>query len=201
MINQLIQLLLMALASIIVMILHELPKAMIYANTYNKVNKSYKKNVFALYQYIDPIGLIFCITQMAGFSKPYVYRLNDKEMNKTLGTVGFNTLLMIFAISMLFVNVIGVQSTDLTNESIGVIDNYIFSFVLYIAAISMGMFLVNLFPIATFDMGLLVASRSTDKYYSLIKNDYLIKIFLMLFMVTKIFPNITLVIIEFFIFI
>ena len=43
MINQLIQLLLMALASIIVMILHELPKAMIYANTYNKVNKNYGK--------------------------------------------------------------------------------------------------------------------------------------------------------------
>ena len=198
MVNQLIQLLLLAIASAIVMILHELPKAMIYANTYNKVNKTYRKNILALYQYIDPIGIIFCVTQMAGFSKPYVYRLNDKKLNKTLGIAGFASLLLNFFISMILLNLMGIHFDDLSTESIGLANNLIFSFITYLAAISMGMLLVNLFPIATFDMGMLIASQSSDMYYSIIKNDYLIKTIIILCMLLKVFPRITLVIMDYF---
>ena len=199
MLNQIIQLTLLIIASIIVMILHELPKAIIYANTYNQSKKSHKKNVFALYQYIDPIGLVFCLTQMAGFSKPYVHRLNDKKLNRTLGITGFASLLFIFILSMVSINLMEKNFANLSVDEISLAGNLFFSFIIYMASISMGMFLVNLFPIATFDMGMLIASQSSDKYYSVISNDYVVKVILLLFMLFKLFSNLTFIIINLFI--
>ncbi len=199
MVNQLIQLLLLVISSVIVMVLHELPKSMIYANTYNKVNKTYKKSILALYQYIDPIGLIFCVTQMAGFSKPYVYRLNDKKLNKTLGIVGFASLLLVFFVSTIILNIMGMGlAEDIPTESIGLAYNLIFSFFTYLATISMGMLLVNLFPVATFDMGMIIASQSSDMYNLIIKNDYYIKIIIILCMLLRVFPRAILVIMDYF---
>lgn len=199
MLNQIIQLTLLTIASIIVMISHELPKAIIYANTDNQSKKSHKKNVFALYQYIDPIGLVFCITQMAGFSKPYVHRLNDKKLNRTLGITGFTSLLFIFSLSMVSINLMKIFFANLSVDEISLASNLFFSFLIYIASISSGMFLINLFPIATFDMGMLIASQSSDKFYSIISNDYVVKVILLLFMLFKLFSNLTFIIINLFI--
>ncbi len=199
MLNQLIQLILLVIASVIVMVLHELPKAIIYANTYNQKNQSNKKNVFALYQYIDPIGLIFCITQMAGFSKPYVYRLNDKKLNRRLGITGYFSLLLTFLVSVTIINIMSIKFRGLSADDIGLAGNLFFSFILYMASISMGMFLINLFPIATFNMGLLIAAKSSDKFYSIIRNDYLIKVLLIFFMLFNIFSNLTFFIINLFV--
>ncbi len=198
MLEQLIQLILLIIASIIVMVLHELPKAIIYASTYHQDNKLNKKNVLALYQYIDPIGLIFCVTQMAGFSKPYVYRLNDKELNRKLGITGYVSLLLVFTFSILLINLMSLKYEGLGLDEINMAGNMFFSFVIYMAYISIGMFLINLFPIATFDMGLIIASRSSDKFYFIISNDYFIKVFLILFMLFNIFSNISVLIINFF---
>lgn len=200
MLNQLIQVILLALASSIVMVMHELPKAMIYAKIYNKNRQYNKRNIYALYQYIDPIGLVFCITNMTGFSKPYVYRLNDKKMNKTLGITGFISLLFIFIISVGLINFLGVKYLNLTVEEVSLSDNLFLSFTIYMALISLGMFLVNLFPIANFNMGLIIASISSDNYYSIIKNDYFIKMILILFMLFGVFNTITANIINLFIF-
>ena len=83
-------------------------------------------------------------------------------------------------------------------DEINMAGNMFFSFVIYMAYISIGMFLINLFPIATFDMGLIIASRSSDKFYFIISNDYFIKVFLILFMLFNIFSNISVLIINFF---
>ena len=201
MLNQLIQLILLVIASIIVMIFHEIPKSIVYEIMSNHGNKTDKENIFALYQYIDPIGLIFCITNMAGFSKPYVYRLNDKRLSKTLAITGYFSLLSVFAISMVMLNIMNFRFQGLSINDISLASNYGYTFILYLASISMGMFLINLFPIATFDMGLLIASKSTDKFYFIISNDYFIKVFLILFLLFNIFSNVTFLIINFCMFI
>ncbi len=198
MVNQLIQLLLLILASILVMILHELPKAIYFANTYKQDRPSYKKNIFAIYQYIDPIGLIFCVTANAGFSKPYVYRLNDKKNNKAMSIIGFASLLCVFFLSMLLLNIMTINTVNIPFKDASLFYKLAFTFILYMATTSMGMFLVNLFPIATFDMGLLIASRSFDAYNSVVKNDFAIKIILLLFLMFNILPNLTLIIMNIF---
>lgn len=199
MLNQLIQLFLLALASVIVMILHELPKSIIYTKLYNIHNNSNKRNVFALDQYIDPIGLIFCITNLTGFSKPYVYRLNNKKMNRTLAITGYASLLFVFFISIGVVNFMNINyGTSQINE-VSLLIGMVFSFFLYMATVSMGMLLVNLFPIATFDMGLLVASISSEKYYSIISNDYFIKMILILAVIFGFVSNLAIFILNIFI--
>lgn len=199
MLNQLIQLFLLALASAIVMILHELPKSIIYTKSYNINDNANKRNVLALYQYIDPIGLIFCITNLTGFSKPYIYRLNKKKMNKTLAITGYASLLLIFFISIGLVNFINVTYEIKQIEEVSLLIGMLFSFFLYMATVSIGMLLVNLFPLATFDMGLLIASISSDKYYSIISNDYFIKIILILAVIFGFVSNLAVFIINVFI--
>ena len=53
-------------------------------------------------------------------------------------------------------------------------------FWIYMAALSAGMFLINLFPVSIFDMGLCIAGVSSRHYLGIIKNDMLIKVILML---------------------
>lgn len=55
--------------------------------------------------------------------------------------------------------------------------------------ISINMLIVNLFPVSTFDMGLLIAGRSPSKYFSIIRNDFLIKILLILSILFGIIPT------------
>lgn len=196
MVNQLIHLFILTFASVLVMIIHELPKAIIYTKTYYKHSTANRKNVFAIHQYIDPIGLIFCVSNLSGFSKPYVYRLNNKKMNRTLAITGYVSLLIIFSVSILSINLMiyRLGSKQIIEESF--YNGLIFYFFLAMATISMGLFLVNLFPIATFDMGLMIASISSEKYYSIISNDYFVKMILLLVMIFGVISNISLFFIE-----
>ncbi|QHQ62400.1 hypothetical protein Ana3638_17745 [Anaerocolumna sedimenticola] len=178
---QLIRVLAAFIAGGIVMILHEFPKAYIY----NRLNPSQdikrKRGIYKLHHYIDPIGIILCITNQAGFSKPYMYRIKDKKTNFILGLTGLITLLIVFMVSMAILRFgIGVNSKLNYSETISIYE-LIFQFILvYIALISISMFIVNLFPISTFDMGLCIAGKSPSKYFVIIRNDYFIKMVLLL---------------------
>lgn len=198
MLEQLIQLLLLTLASVILMIVHELPKSIIYAKSHKKSKQTRKKSVFDLFQYIDPIGLLFCVTSMAGFSKPYVYRINDKKLNRILGLTGFISLLLTFSLSILLINLFAIRFADLSVSELSLADNFLFSFLINMAVISMGMFLVNLLPIATFDMGFLVAASSSENYSLIIRNDYITKLIFLLLIMFRVFPQVTSFIINLF---
>lgn len=178
---QLIRLVAALLAGSIVMILHELPKAMIYKRINSSNGEKSKHNVYRIHHYIDPIGLILCVTSQAGFSKPYMYRIKDKKTNFILGIVGFLSLAIVFLISMGFLKfAIGMEANFSYLESTGLLELFFQCTLVYIALISISMFLVNLFPISTFDMGLCVAGKSPTKYFAIIRNDYFIKMLLVL---------------------
>lgn len=178
-------------AGIVVMILHELPKSIIYCvrsraewkeqPNYDQRMKRTVKDIIKLWRYVDPIGLLLCVTTYSGFSKPYMFRMKDRKTNKMSGYVGFITLLIIAVVNILilkthflYVNLdklITIQ--DIKSRLIP------FYFFYCMAFISINMFFVNLIPISTFDMGLIIAGYSPSKYFSIIKNDHNIKLILL----------------------
>jgi hypothetical protein len=178
---QLIRLLSALIAGGLVMILHEFPKAYIY-NRLNPIQDSKRKtNIYKLHHYIDPIGILLCITNQTGFSKPYMYRIKDRRTNFILGTTGLISLLVIFLSSMAVLRFgIGINSNLNYSETISIFELILQFILVYIALISISMFLVNLFPISTFDMGLCIAGKSPSKYFVIVRNDYFIKMVLLL---------------------
>lgn len=189
---QLIKLLAAFFAGCIVMILHEFPKALLYNGLNKNQDPKKKRNIYKLYQYIDPIGILFCITTQAGFSKPYMYRLKNRKSNLLLGICGFVSLFLVFAVSVVIIKVQHDFSSPLewnpSNSSVMLF--YQFS-MLYTALISITMFFVNLFPVSTFDMGLCIAAKSPSRYFSIIKNDYLIKVMLIFVVLFQLLTDIS----------
>ncbi len=163
--EQMISLGAMLLAACLVMIIHELVKSIVFVARSKNASKD-KYEIFRVYQYIDPIGLLFCLFGFAGFSKPYMYRMRDRKTNFWVGIAGFLTLLMLAAAGLLVC-----QSTD--SLTVFVVSQYVSVF-------SIGMFFVNLFPVSVFDLGLVIAGAAPDKFFSIIKNDYVIKMILIL---------------------
>lgn len=166
------------LSGIVIMILHELPKSIVYSKLSHKKDIS----IWKLFQYIDPIGLIFCVTTYAGFSRPYMYRIKEKKTNFILGITGFLSLFFVFSVSIVVLRTC--FTTGVTNLKFTSVDTTVtilsYLFWYFCALLSCGMIFVNLFPISTFDLGLLVAGKSPSRYFSIIRGDYMIKMLLAL---------------------
>jgi len=178
---QLIRLFSALIASGLVMILHEFPKAVIYSKMNPNQDTKRKNNIYKLYHYIDPIGLILCVTNQTGFSKPYMYRIKDKKTNLILGITGFLSLIVVFTVSICILKFgVGMNSEFNYSETTGVLPLILQCIAVYVSLISLSMLIVNLFPISTFDMGLCIAGKSPTKYFTLIRNDYFIKMLLIL---------------------
>lgn len=168
-----------AFAAVVLMVVHELSKAVVYMGIQKaKGNRrTYTHSIWEVHRYLDPVGVILSITSCVTFSKPFMFRIQDKKVNRVLGITGFAVLLLCFVGSMaaLKMHVLGVSGMT-TLEGRGIVAKVITLFIQYIAILSLGMFLTNLFPISTFDMGLLIASASSQKYLGIIKMDAVIKI-------------------------
>lgn len=177
-------------AGIVIMILHELPKSIIYCvrsrsewkeqPNYEQRIKRTIKDISKVWRYVDPIGLLLCVTTYSGFSKPYMYRMKDRKTNKISGYVGFIMLFMIAVVNILILRIyffdVDFGKITTLHDITSVIPFYFFKFMAYI---SINMFIINLIPISTFDMGLLIAGYSPSKYFSIIKNDHNIKLILL----------------------
>lgn len=179
--EKLIGLLVTILAACLVMILHEIPKTMIY-------KRREKKRIegFRIWHYIDPVGLIFAVIGYCGFSKPYAYHVRNKKTNLYIGYTGLASLLILFFASTFGCKyVFGPMVVRYAGfGAMQYVSIFIFWTVQYMAVISLGMFFANLFPIVPFDMGNLTAGYSTVRLLSILKNDYQIK---MLFFLVVIF--------------
>lgn len=179
------------IAAAIVMILHEFPKAYAYNILSDDKNRKNKNNIFKLHHYIDPIGMLLCITNTAGFSKPYMYRIKDKKTNLILGITGFISLLIIFSISILVVRFGLEMDANLIISALEPLHMILLKLItVYTARISICMFIVNLFPISTFNMGLCIAGKSPAKYFAIIRNDYLLKMMLLMLVIFRIIPTV-----------
>lgn len=179
------------IATAIVMIAHEFPKAFAYSIISKNQDPKKKHKIYLLHHYIDPIGMLLCITNHAGFSKPYMYRIKDQKTNFILGLTGFISLLVTFLISNLILR-FGFHITDelLISDTSNIVLLLSQFITVYTSLISISMFIVNLFPMSTFDMGLLVAGKSPSKYFAIIRNDYMLKMLLLLLIIFRFIPTI-----------
>lgn len=127
------------------------------------------------------MGIILSVTSQVVVSKPFMFRIQNKKYNRILGLTGFLVSVLCFSLSIFAIkrHMFGVQEMNiLTSAGIG---NQIGGlFLQYVAILSAGMFLTNLFPISTFDMGLLIAGFSSAKYLKMIKMDAIIKLLFVL---------------------
>lgn len=164
------------LASALVMILHELPKSIVYILTGRHCHSEDRRRIFQLYRYIDPVGWILFLTCHGGCSKPYPYRLKEKDTNIAIGLTGFLALgvMIMGGYAIYHLKVIYLPVTAGWDP-----EGYLMQFVLqvnwYFIYASIVLLIVNLVPLISSDISLLIIALSPGRLISLLKNDTLIK--------------------------
>lgn len=176
---QLLEISMAVVAAIVVMIAHELPKAMLFlVTTRGEKRRRIGKQVCMFYHYIDPVGLVLSIVSFAGFSKPIMLSVRSQKKNFAMGITGLLTLIALFVVSISYLKIY-CHMQQLEISAVGVTKIAEQLFFVYLAVLSGSMFLVNLFPISVFDMGMLIAGVSARNYLNMIKNDTFVKGILM----------------------
>ena len=164
----------------IVMVLHEFPKSLFFfCCAPAEEKRKLRGKIFKLHQYIDPVGLLLSVTSCAGFSKPFMFRVRSQKKNLMMGISGFCVLIFLF-LSAVYMLRTKYGLVALQVDEIGLWQIAEQLFWIYLAILSGSMFLVNLFPVSVFDMGLLIAGTSASRYFRIVQMDTVIKIILLL---------------------
>lgn len=171
-------------AAVLLMVLHELFKAVIFVLLRVKENNKQiikHRGIWKLWRYIDPVGLVLAVTCYVPVSKPFMFRIRDKKTNLIIGISGLVFLAVIFFGSVQMLHIIyGTNANAATalnssgNRRAGIL------FWQYMQMLSFDYFIVNLFPVSTFDMGHIIAGKSARIYLGIIKADTQIKLLLIL---------------------
>lgn len=176
-----LEILLCLLAACFLMILHEGIKILTYIAT-KKELPSLGVSPLKFWRYIDPVGLLLAVSCYVPISKPYFFRIRDKRTNLFLGIAGLTTLFTVLAGSLLILRFRygGIAGLNQMEAEYGILGTLPSAFVQYLSILSFGMLAANLFPVSTFDMGLLIAGVSSKAYLSIIKADGTIKLIFIL---------------------
>lgn len=183
-------------AASIVMILHELMKAIAYSIYIKIYNKKYKQNeictdVFKVHRYIDPIGIILAITHNGIFSKQHSFVIRSKKASFLIGFIGYITLALTFIISVIIYRNVFLETIVLPTDNIyiGYLVKCIKILLEYISLYSITLLIVNLYPIATFDISLIIATISPSAYINIRKFDLFIKLGFLILALSGIFST------------
>ena len=171
-------------AAVLLMVLHELFKAVIFVLLRVKENNKQsikRRGIWKLWRYIDPVGLVLAVTCYVPVSKPFMFRIRDKKTNLIIGISGLVFLAVIFFGSVQMLHIIYGTNANAAaalnssgNRRAGIL------FWQYMQMLSFDYFIVNLFPVSTFDMGHIIAGKSARIYLGIIKADTQIKLLLIL---------------------
>lgn len=181
-----VTLIIQALAGILAMWVHEVPKYYVGRLLTHPVYKQQEKTKLNLLKMIDPIGLILMVFMGIGWQMPIKMRANrfkNKEKGYLiLASIGYlSSLIMVFAFGPLL-------RYYMLNGSIaqwqpGSWQNYLiiglYAFVRYNVVI----FVINLLPIPPFDMAKVIYSFSPTAYFKIIQNERMIQSFFVLFLI------------------
>ena len=170
--------------AVLLMVLHELFKAVIFVLLRVKENNKQiikRRGIWKLWRYIDPVGLVLAVTCYVPVSKPFMFRIRDKKTNLIIGISGLVFLAVIFFGSVQMLHIIYGTNANAAavlnssgNRRAGIL------FWQYMQMLSFDYFIVNLFPVSTFDMGHIIAGKSARIYLGIIKADTQIKLLLIL---------------------
>ena len=171
-------------AAVLLMVLHELFKAVIFVLLRVKENNKQiikRRGIWKLWRYIDPVGLVLAVTCYVPVSKPFMFRIRDKKTNLIIGISGLVFLAVIFFGSVQVIHIIYGTNANVAaalnssgNRRAGIL------FWQYMQMLSFDYFIVNLFPVSTLDMGHIIAGKSARMYFGIIKADTQIKLLLIL---------------------
>ena len=171
-------------AAVLLMVLHDLFKAVIFVLLRVKENNKQiikRRGIWKLWRYIDPVGLVLAVTCYVPVSKPFMFRIRDKKTNLIIGISGLVFLAVIFFGSVQMLHIIYGTNANAAaalnssgNRRAGIL------FWQYMQMLSFDYFIVNLFPVSTFDMGHIIAGKSARIYLGIIKADTQIKLLLIL---------------------
>ena len=69
------------LCASVLMIIHEMVKTAIYLLQKRRMHQkaAFSHSMWAVYRYIDPIGLILAVVSNVPFSKPFMFRVRDNK--------------------------------------------------------------------------------------------------------------------------
>ena len=96
-------------AAVLLMVLHELFKAVIFVLLRVKENNKQsikRRGIWKLWRYIDPVGLVLAVTCYVPVSKPFMFRIRDKKTNLIIGISGLMFLAVIFFGSVQMLHII-----------------------------------------------------------------------------------------------
>ncbi len=179
------------------MVFHELIKVLIYWCC-KKNNFEGRISPWRFWRYIDPVGLILSLVCNVTVSKPYFFRIREKKTNLLLGLTGLFSLLLVFVVSIWLLRGNCGGADGLKAVASLPLSKRLFQLVTeYTAILSLGMFFANLFPISTFDMGLIIAGTSAQSYLNIIKADGVIKMIFVLTLLLNVIGYGVLRIVEF----
>ena len=167
-------------AAAFLMVYHECVRLLAYMCCQRSV-KCFQTSPWKVWKYIDPVGLILSLTSMVPVSKSYFFRIRDGWSNLYLGIAGLLSLIAVLVGSIAVLR-IGYGGIDGLNHL--VLDHWWDAippiFVQYLAMLSAGMLVANLFPISTFDMGRIVAGVSPAGYLAILESDGTLKLIFVL---------------------
>ncbi|WP_132087580.1 hypothetical protein [Frisingicoccus caecimuris] len=163
-------------ASSLAMVLHELPKSVVYVLTGRHCQAEDRYRIFKLHQYVDPVGWILFLICHAGCSRPYPYRLKEKDTNVAIGLTGFLSLgVMLMAGYAFYHLVLPHIPIALGLNPRGEVMVFLVQTSWYFVYAVFVLLIVNLFPMISSDIFLLIIAISPSKLIPLMKNDTLIK--------------------------
>lgn len=176
-----LEILICIIAAALLMVIHELTKSIVYlcVRKIQGQTASQNNSILALWRYIDPLGILLSVVCFVPFSKPHLFRIRDKKTNMILGITGFSVLLLIFIGSIVILKT-GAFGIGTLFASGSFVAHVAALFLQYMAILSFDMFIANMFPVSTFDIGLVIAGLSSRHYLQIIKADSAIKLIFIL---------------------
>lgn len=176
-----LEILICIIVAALVMVVHELTKSIVYLCVRKVQGRKASQNnsILAVWRYIDPLGILMSVTCFVPFSKPHLFRIRDKKTNMILGITGFLVLLLLFisSIAILMMDAFGISEKLAAGDFMAKVISLFWQ---YVAMLSFDMFIANMFPISTFDIGLVIAGISSKHYLQIIKADSVIKLIFIL---------------------
>ena len=181
-----LELAVLIVAACSLMIIHEMPRTLVFGFCGHR--KKVLEKAWKFWQYIDLIGLVFSVTNYSGFSRSFPLGVQKRKTKKWMGFGVFLSLVLCFFLGIGVLKYVygGLPGIDAMVPAVDM--NYIGCvFWQCFTICSASMFLVNLFPVSSFDMGWIIQGFYPEKYMQLISHDGIYKITLVLFIALDIF--------------
>ena len=186
--NHMVFIIAVIIAAIIVMVFHEFSKTFVYALYMKKEKLNYKQySFFKFWKYIDPIGVILAVVGCGIFSKQYPYLIKSKRAAIGIGLTGYLSMFLLAIMSTIsynnFLTFLKINSYlnlgDLNQHYMLLAVGFLY-ILQYTAIFSMTMIGVNLFPLTSFDISLILAGCAPNIFSKIRKYDAVLKLLFMI---------------------